>query len=152
MATLYPENHAARLLAQVRMVSVRAGSSVVYREVFETILFFAALWSQGHTDAILGGAAAAIVLLALIARAMLRYSRRLPIGTFFAYSSVLIGILAVVLAGKGISGLQEAGLLGITPLPNLPRIPIWASHRHLSQRRRKSSRSRSSRWVIGATE
>ena len=55
---------------------------------------------------------------------MLRYSRRLPIGSFFAYSSVLIGILAVVLAGKGISGLQEAGLLGITPLPNLPRIPI----------------------------
>ncbi|KZX86309.1 iron permease [Erythrobacter sp. HI0019] len=97
---------------------------VVYREVFETILFFAALWSQGHTDAILAGAAAAIVLLALIASAMLRYSRRLPIGTFFAYSSVLIGILAVVLAGKGISGLQEAGLLGITPLPNLPRIPI----------------------------
>ena len=97
---------------------------VVYREVFETILFFAALWSQGHTVAILAGAAAAIVLLALIAWAMLRYSRRLPIGTFFAYSSVLIGILAVVLAGKGISGLQEAGLLGITPLPNLPRIPI----------------------------
>ncbi len=97
---------------------------VVYREVFETILFFAALWSQGHTDAILAGAAAAIVLLALIAWAMLRYSRRLPIGTFFAYSSVLIGILAVVLAGKGISGLQEAGLLGITPLPNLPRMPI----------------------------
>jgi high-affinity iron transporter len=97
---------------------------VVYREVFETILFFAALWSQGHTDAILAGAAAAIVLLALIAWAMLRYSRRLPIGSFFAYSSVLIGILAVVLAGKGISGLQEAGLLGITPLPNLPRIPI----------------------------
>ena len=97
---------------------------VVYREVFETILFFAALWTQGHADAILGGAASAVVLLGLIAWAMLRYSRRLPIGTFFAYSSVLIGILAVVLAGKGISGLQEAGLLGITPLPNLPRIPI----------------------------
>ena len=97
---------------------------VVYREVFETILFFAALWTQGHADAIFVGAASAIVLLALIAWAMLRYSRRLPIGTFFAYSSILIGILAVVLAGKGISGLQEAGLLGITPLPNLPRVPI----------------------------
>ena len=97
---------------------------VVYREVFETILFFAALWTQGHADAILGGAASAVVLLGLIAWAMLRYSRRLPIGTFFAYSSILIGILAVVLAGKGISGLQEAGLLDITPLPNLPRIPI----------------------------
>ena len=55
---------------------------------------------------------------------MLRYSRRLPIGTFFAYSSVLIGVLAVVLAGKGISGLQEAGLMRITPLPGLPRLPI----------------------------
>ena len=97
---------------------------VVYREVFETILFFAALWTQGHADAILGGAASAVVLLGLIAWAMLRYSRRLPIGTFFAYSSILIGILAVVLAGKGISGLQEAGLLGITPLPDLPRVPI----------------------------
>ena len=97
---------------------------VVYREVFETILFFAALWTQGHADAILTGAASAIVLLALIAWVMLRYSRRLPIGTFFAYSSILIGILAVVLAGKGISGLQEAGLLGITPLPGAPRLPI----------------------------
>ena len=97
---------------------------VVYREVFETILFFAALWTQGHADAIFAGSASAVVLLALIAWVMLRYSRRLPFGTFFAYSSVLIGILAVVLAGKGISGLQEAGLLGITPLPGLPRIPI----------------------------
>ena len=97
---------------------------VVYREVFETILFFAALWSQGQAGAILSGAGAAILLLALIAWAMLRYSRRLPISTFFAYSSILIGILAVVLAGKGISGLQEAGLVGITPLPGMPRAPI----------------------------
>ena len=97
---------------------------VVYREVFETILFFAALWPQGHTGAIFAGSASAVVLLALIAWVMLRYSRRLPIGTFFAYSSVLIGVLAVVLAGKGISGLQEAGLMRITPLPGLPRLPI----------------------------
>jgi high-affinity iron transporter len=97
---------------------------VVYREVFETILFFAALWTQGHTGAIFAGSASAVVLLALIAWVMLRYSRRLPIGTFFAYSSVLIGVLAVVLAGKGISGLQEAGLMRITPLPGLPRLPI----------------------------
>src|SRR3546814_7956445 len=29
---------------------------VVYREVFETILFYAALWTQGNGGAILGGA------------------------------------------------------------------------------------------------
>ncbi|HEY9091571.1 FTR1 family protein [Parasphingorhabdus sp.] len=97
---------------------------VVYREVFETILFFAALWVQGNGQLILAGTGAAIVLLALIAWVMLRYSRDLPFGTFFAYSSILIGILAVVLVGKGVASLQEAGLIDITPLPSIPRLPI----------------------------
>ncbi|MFP5306958.1 MAG: FTR1 family protein, partial [Gammaproteobacteria bacterium] len=39
---------------------------VVYREVFETILFYAALWSQGEHAAILGGGAFAAVLLVAI--------------------------------------------------------------------------------------
>lgn len=97
---------------------------VVYREVFETILFYAALWTQGNGGLILAGAGAAIAILALIAWAMLRYSRNLPIGTFFAYSSVLMAVLAVVLVGKGVAGLQEAGLVSITPLPSAPRIPV----------------------------
>jgi high-affinity iron transporter len=55
---------------------------------------------------------------------MLRYSQRLPIGKFFAYSSALVAVLAVVLAGKGVSALQEAGILGIRPLYGLPRISV----------------------------
>ena len=43
---------------------------------------------------------------------MLRFSQRLPIGKFFAYSSALVAVLAVVLAGKGVAALQEAGLIG----------------------------------------
>lgn len=97
---------------------------VVYREVFETILFFAALWSQGGHAALLAGAGAAVLVLVVVARLLLTYSRRLPIAQFFAYSSILIAILAVVLAGKGVAGLQEAGLLDIRPLPALPRIEI----------------------------
>jgi len=104
---------------------------VVYREAFETILFYAALWNQGTHLAMLSGAAAAVVALAVIAWALLSYSRRLPIGQFFAYSSLLIAALAVVLAGKGIAGLQEAGVLAVRPLAALPRIealgvfPTW---------------------------
>src|SRR3546814_12488654 len=45
---------------------------VVYREAFETVLFYAALWSQGHHGAILAGAAAAVAALAVIAWLMLR--------------------------------------------------------------------------------
>jgi high-affinity iron transporter len=96
----------------------------VYREVFETILFFVALSAQGNVAALAAGAAVGLALLAGIAVAMFRFSARLPIGKFFAYSSTLIAILAVVLAGKGIAAIQEAGLLGVTPLAGAPRIEI----------------------------
>jgi high-affinity iron transporter len=104
----------------------------VYREVFETILFYAALWSDGQGWAMLAGLAAGAVTLAGIAWVLLRTSRRLPIGTFFAASSWLIAILAFVLAGKGIKALQEAGWVGLSPVP-VPRIewigvfPTWQS-------------------------
>lgn len=97
---------------------------VVYREVFETILFYAALWEQGEVQAITGGAIAAVAILAVIAVAMLKFSRRLPITQFFAYSSLLIAVLAVVLIGKGVAALQEAGLMSVTPLASVPRVEI----------------------------
>jgi high-affinity iron transporter len=95
---------------------------VVYREVFETILFYAALWTPDNGMTVLAGALSAIVLLAIIAWAMLRYSRTLPIAAFFKFSAILIAVLAVVLAGKGVGALQEAGLIPITPLSGVPRI------------------------------
>ncbi len=97
---------------------------VVYREVFETILFYAALWTPENGTTILSGALSAVVLLAAIAWVMLRYSRTLPISQFFAYSSILIAVLAVVLAGKGVAALQEAGMIPVTPLGAVPRITI----------------------------
>jgi high-affinity iron transporter len=97
---------------------------VVYREVFETILFYAALWTADNGGTILAGALAAAALLAVIAWAMLRFSRKMPITQFFRYSAILIAVLAVVLAGKGVGALQEAGVIGVTPLPGVPRITI----------------------------
>ena len=43
---------------------------------------------------------------------------------FFAYSALLIAALAVVLAGKGVAGLQEAGVMDVHPLTALPRVEI----------------------------
>ena len=96
----------------------------VYREVFETILFYAAMAAQGHVEALVAGGLTGALLLAVIAVAMLRFSQRLPIGKFFAYSSALVAVLAVVLAGKGVAALQEAGYLGIRPLDWAPRISM----------------------------
>jgi high-affinity iron transporter len=96
----------------------------VYREVFETILFFAALSAEGRIGALLAGAGAGLALLALLALLMLRFSRTLPIAKFFSYSSALIAVLAVVLAGKGVAALQEAGMIGVIPLGWAPRVEI----------------------------
>lgn len=95
----------------------------VYREVFETVLFYAALWSEGQSGALLTGIACGVALLALIAFGLLRTSARLPIATFFTVSSALVAVLAVVLAGKGMAALQEAGLLPASPI-GVPRIEL----------------------------
>src|SRR5699024_253124 len=104
----------------------------VYREVFETILFYAALWSDGQEIWLLGGIAAGAATLGLIAWILLRTSRRLPIGKFFSASSMLIAVLAVVLTGKGMAALQEAGWIPVTvaPAPHIELFgiyPTWQS-------------------------
>jgi len=104
----------------------------VYREVFETMLFYAALWDDGQEVWLLGGIAVGAITLGLIAWILLRTSRRLPIGKFFAASSILIAVLAVALAGKGVAALQEAGWVSVT-VASVPHIellgiyPTWQS-------------------------
>jgi high-affinity iron transporter len=96
----------------------------VYREVFETILFFTAMAAEGSVGSLVAGGVAGAVALAVIAVAMLKFSQRLPIDKFFRYSAALVAVLAVVLAGKGVAALQEAGMISIHPLNAIPRISI----------------------------
>src|SRR5256885_3695020 len=88
----------------------------VYREVFETVLFYSALAGDGNNGALLGGLVGGVAVLAVLAWFMLRTSARMPIGKFFSLSSILVAVLAVVLAGKGVAGLQEAGRLSASPI------------------------------------
>lgn len=95
----------------------------VYREVFETVLFYAALWGDGNGGYLLTGLLVGIAALAVIAAVLLRTTARLPISQFFAVSSALVAILAFVLVGKGITALQEAGVINVTPVA-MPRIDL----------------------------
>ncbi|HXC38161.1 MAG TPA: cytochrome c/FTR1 family iron permease [Burkholderiales bacterium] len=105
-----------------RTLRAMAGISfiAVYREIFEVVLFYEALWVQagepGH-GAVLGGIATAIVLLALAGWAIFRYSVRLPIGPFFTAMSLLMAVMAVAFAGQGVKALQEAGLVASQAVP-----------------------------------
>ena len=95
----------------------------VYREVFETVLFYSALAADGNGNALLAGLGVGVALLAVLAWVMLKTSARMPIGKFFSISSILIAVLAVILAGKGVAGLQEAGWVGATPIA-APRMDL----------------------------
>lgn len=94
-----------------------------YREVFETVLFYQALWGQGDHQAILWGIAAAAVTLLVIAVAIFYFSMRLPIRQFFSASSILIVVLAVIFTGKGVAAIQEAGLLPVNSV-DFVSIPV----------------------------
>lgn len=97
---------------------------VVYREVFETILFYTAIWNEDNGRAVMAGAGTAIIVLSGIAWTLMRYGRVLPVGKFFAYSSALLAVLCVVLIGKGVSALQEAGLLPVSPIAGFVRVEV----------------------------
>jgi high-affinity iron transporter len=129
--------HAARWKAfiETRVASALSGRTMwvlgsisflaVYREAFETVLFYQALWLEAGPDgriAVGTGFAAAALGLVVLAWLILKLGLRLPLGWFFGGGSVLMALLAVVLAGKGIAALQEAGALPIQPL-DLPSIP-----------------------------
>lgn len=91
----------------------------VYREIFETVLFYQALWVQagpaGHGPVLYGALAAFVALLGVI-WAIFKLGLRLPLRPFFAVSSGLIYLLAFIFAGKGVLALQEAGWIASTPV------------------------------------
>jgi high-affinity iron transporter len=93
----------------------------VYREVFETVLFYAALWTAENGIYLLAGLGSGIVILAAVGVFLLRSTARLPFNQFFAASSALMSVLAVVLIGKGIAALQKVGFLEASSIA-FPRI------------------------------
>jgi high-affinity iron transporter len=94
----------------------------VYREVFETVLFYQALVAQGDPAPVAAGFATGCVALAILAWVIVRSSTKLPLGMVFGVSSMLLAAFAVVFAGRGVAALQAAGRLPLDPLP-LPAVP-----------------------------
>jgi high-affinity iron transporter len=98
----------------------------VYREGFETVLFYKALFvagAAGGTMPIVGGILAGSVVLVGVYIAINRFGVRLPLKPFFAVTSAFLYYMAFVFAGKGVAELQEGGLIGTTVLSWAPRIP-----------------------------
>jgi high-affinity iron transporter len=108
---------------------VLVGFTAVYREGFETALFYQALLSFGPG---LGrwvalGLGLGIVVLAVAAWMILRLGRRLPIKAFLGTAVVLLMITSVAFLGNAIRSLQEADVLPLTRWANWPRTPIFVA-------------------------
>ncbi|MFN8276141.1 MAG: FTR1 family protein [Chitinophagales bacterium] len=98
---------------------------VVFREVFESVLFLSTLHMESHGKqggAIALGVILAFFLVAALTILALRFSARLPIPRLFAISSWLMAALAVILAGKGLHSFQETGWLTVHGVPLLTSI------------------------------
>jgi high-affinity iron transporter len=98
----------------------------VYREAFEVVLFYQALWLQNQNshNAILGGFAGGVIALLIATFAIFKLGLRLPLKYFFGVTGALLYIMAFIFAGTGINQLQAAGWLPATPLDFPPAVPL----------------------------
>jgi high-affinity iron transporter len=100
---------------------------VVFREVFESVLFLSAIniESGGKQEgAIVLGVIIAFLMVIAMAWLLLKFSAKLPIPKLFKISSIVMGALAVILAGKGIHSFQETGHSSIHGLTFMPHLDI----------------------------
>ena len=99
----------------------------VYREGFETVLFYKALFLAGNGSAglvpVVSGMAVGAVVLGAVYVAIHRFGVRLPLKPFFGVTSAFLYYMAFVFAGQGVAELQEGRLLSTTPVAWAPRIP-----------------------------
>jgi high-affinity iron transporter len=98
----------------------------VYREGFETVLFYQALLGGAPAGDVMvaAGFLFGLVVLAGVWIGLLRLGLRVPIGPFFLVTGAFLYAMAIVFAGRGIFELQDAGLVGVTPVRMVPRIPV----------------------------
>jgi high-affinity iron transporter len=98
----------------------------VYREAFEVVLFYQALWLQNENDhhLIVSGFGAGLALLIVLTFGILKLGVKVPLKYFFGATGTLLYILAFVFAGNGIKELQAAGWVSTTPLRFPPQAPL----------------------------
>jgi len=97
----------------------------VYREGFETVLFYKALYLYaGDTTAgIIPGFVAGCVVLALVYFLINKLGMRIPVKWFFVVTSVFLYYMAFMFMGKGLHELQMGGALSISAAEFAPEIP-----------------------------
>jgi hypothetical protein len=102
----------------------------VYREGFETVLFYQALYGSAPTASmtIAGGCLAGTVALLVVTVLFRRFQVQIPIRQFFFVTGLFLYAMAAIFAGQGVHELQDAGVIAVTPLNGIPTVELLGIH------------------------
>lgn len=97
---------------------------VVFREGFETVLFYEALYARARgpsgSSLLVGGFAVGAASLVLLYVGFKELGPRIPLRAFFSVTSGLLYFMAFKFAGAGVRELQTAGVVSQTRVPWFP--------------------------------
>jgi high-affinity iron transporter len=106
------------------------GFTAVYREGFETVLFYQALamFAEGLGIWVALGAAAAVVALAAVGYAILGMGRKLPLKPMLITGASMLLLLSVAFVGNAVRSLQEADVISVDPIhAGWARLPVFVA-------------------------
>jgi high-affinity iron transporter len=108
----------AAIAAGTSLAFAGLGFTAVYREGFETALFYQALalFAEGLMLWIVLGFVTAAIALAVVAYAILKLGKRLPLKPMLMTAAVLLLVLSVAFVGNAVRSLQEGDWIGVTPI------------------------------------
>ena len=108
---------------------VLVGFTAVYREGFETALFYQSLLSfgSGLGTWVAAGLGLGIVALIIAAWLIFKLGRKLPIKAFLSTAVILLMATSVAFLGNAVRALQEADVIGLHRWASWPRPPIFVS-------------------------
>jgi high-affinity iron transporter len=103
------------------------GFTAVFREGFETVLFYQALstFATGMGEWVAAGAGVAVVALSVVGFAIFRAGRKVPLKAFLTGAVILVMAISVAFAGNAVRALQQAAMFPITFLEEWPQLPIF---------------------------
>ncbi len=106
---------------------VGVGFTAVYREGFETALFYQSLLSfgSGMTGAIVTGLAAGLAVLAILSVVVFRLGRKVNVKVFMTTAVCFVMATSVAFLGNAVHALQSADVVSYHALKNWSKLPIF---------------------------
>jgi high-affinity iron transporter len=121
---------AAAIAAGSTAAFVGLGFTAVYREGFETVLFYQALslFAEGLGLYVWLGAATAVVALAAVGYAILGLGKKLPLKPMLITGASILLLLSIAFTGNAVRSLQSADAITATPVhAGWARLPVFVA-------------------------